>query len=328
MSPLLLLVDANPFIWKAYHGGGEDIGYRSDGLPTGSVAGFLARLDDLMSKDLKDHRFTHVAAVFDVVGKNWRHTLASDYKGTREPPPEDLSIQLRMAKHLTPMLGLHAVQQRGYEADDLIATYARVCDEADGETVIVSSDKDLQQLIKPGTAIYTPIAKKGEKAGRWINELAEMGSAADRILVPPSQVADIMALWGDTTDNIDGVPGIGVKTAAKIIAQFGDLESALAGAAQAKIRPVLQQNLIEFADRARMSRKLVALDDRVPLKVPFEALTAYPMRAAELLSALAALELEKFGRWIAFKANLQADRAVPCPRTAAIAAEMMEIRGS
>lgn len=319
----LLLVDANPMIYRGFYGGGDDPGLRDDGLPTGAVGGFLQRLWDMLnSDDFKHHRFTHQAAIFDAPGGNWRHRLASTYKATRTEQPDDLILQLKIAKHCTPHMGLHAVQQRGYEADDLIATYARLNDEDGGETVIVSGDKDLQALIRPGTVIYAPATQHGP--AQWSTSMARIKSGSETISITPSQFPDLQALIGDTSDNIAGIPGIGPKTAAKLLDHFGSLERALAGAAEAPISERLRANLTTFADQARLARKLVALDDRVPVRVPLEQLETYPFRAAALIASLKALEIVAFTDWIAWKYDVKKAEIQPCPKTLDLALDQLE----
>lgn len=316
----LLLVDGNPYIFKAYFGGGDDPGLRSDGLPTGAVAGAIQRLWDLInSDDMRSQNFTHQAVIYDAPGKNFRHALSPAYKQNRTTQPDELLLQLKLAKSITPHLGLHAVQQRGYEADDLIATYARLADEEGWETVIVSSDKDLMSLVRPGTVIYSPPSQHGP--GKWITET----EVEAKFGVPPSFVPDAQALIGDPVDNIIGVPKVGALTAAKLIHQFGRLEDILANAENAST-PVLRANLMTYADQARLARKLVALDDRVPVKIGLDDLEAYPVRGAALVASLKALEIVSFTKWIAWKFDVDVDRVAPCAQTLALAAEQLEWR--
>jgi len=313
----LLLIDGNPLIYRAFHGGGDDPGLRSDGLPTGAVAGFASRLWDILREKMLHHRITHAAVVFDAPGKNWRHQISATYKANRSAPNDDLLVQLQMARQLVPHFGMRAVEQRGYEADDLIATYVRLNAESGGETVVATGDKDLFCLIQPGVTIYDPMADK------WVNEaevIAKFG-------VPPRRVADVQGLAGDTVDNIPGVPGIGLKTAAELITAYGDLETVLANADLIR-QPKRRQALLDFADQARLSRRLVELDADVPLRVPLADLEVYPPNAPALLSALAALEIVGFARRVAWAFSLRADEAPPCPAMAAFADEMMMWRAA
>lgn len=308
----LLLVDGNPLIYRAFYGGGDDPGLRADGLPTGAVAGFCSRLWDMTRDKLRQHRISHAAVVFDAPGKNWRHQISDSYKANRATPNDDLLVQLQMARQLVPHFGMRAVEQRGYEADDLIATYVRLNAESGGETIVATGDKDLFCLVQPGVTIYDPMTDK------WVNEaevIAKFG-------VPPRRVADVQGLAGDTVDNVPGVPGIGLKTAAELINAYGDLETVLANADLIR-QPKRRQALIDFADQARLSRKLVELDVDVPLRVPLADLEVYPPNAPALLSALAALEIVGFARRVAWAFSLRADEAPPCPAMAAFADEMM-----
>jgi DNA polymerase I len=308
----LLLIDGNALVYRAFYASGDDPGLRSDGLPTGAVSGFCSRLWDCTRDRMRGHRITHAAVIFDHPGKNWRHKVSETYKANRTASPDDLTCQLQIARHLVPHFGMRGIEQRGYEADDLIATFVRLNEESGGETIIATGDKDLYQLIRPGVSIYDPMKDQ------WINEedvLAKFG-------VPPRLVADVQGLAGDTVDNVPGVPGVGLKTAAELVSKFGSLDLVLENADLVR-QPKRRAALMEFADQARLSRQLVALDDDVPLRVGLGDLEVYPPDAPALLSALATLEIIGFARRVAWAFNLRADEAAPCPAMAAFADEMM-----
>jgi DNA polymerase-1 len=323
----LLLIDGQPLIYRSFYGGGDDAGYRSDGLPTGAVSGFMSRLWDLLREDLKDHRFTHAAVVFDPPGRNWRYDVAKTYKANREEKPIDMVVQLEIAKQLVEPLGLKLIEQRGYEADDMIASYARANEEAGGETVIVTSDKDLYGLVRPGVVIYSPMSKA------WITEK----EVEAKFGVPPRLVREVQALSGDDVDNIIGLPGIGPVKAAKLVKMFGSFEGLLFSAADApewKLKRkdgtsiLLPEALAEMKDQLRQNYELVRLEDWAPLRVPLGALEVKTVNAPALLSALRALEIIAFARRVAFAYYLRADEAKPCPRMLAFAEEMQEWRTS
>lgn len=317
----LLIIDGNPLVYQGYYGGGSDPGLRADGLPTGAVAGYCSRLWELLRERMRQIRVTHAAVIFDVKGPNWRHKLSADYKSTRSAPPDDLAVQLEMARQITPHFGIRCLGQRGYEADDLIATYARLNEESGGDTVIVTRDKDIQQLIRPGVRIHDFMENK------WSGDLALMRAGDSTIEIEPRLVGDLLALTGDKTDNVAGIPGIGPKTAAELLKQFGDLETVLANADLIR-QPKRRQALLDFAEQARLSRRLVELDADVPLRVPLADLEVYPPNAPALLSALAALEIVGFARRVAWAFSLRADEAPPCPAMAAFADEMMQWRAA
>lgn len=321
MGNVLLLVDGDPLIFRSFYGNSDDQGFRSDGLPTGAVTGFLSRLWDLLRDNLKDHRFSHAAIVFDTPGKNWRHQKFPAYKANREERPVDLKIQLEMAKAFMPWFGLNVIEQRGEEADDIIATYCRLNDEAGGETVVASSDKDLFSLIKPGTVIFNPMS------GGWVDEK----TVDKKFGVKPHLVPEVLALMGDSVDNVPGVPKVGPKTAAALVNYYGSIDVVLSEAKAGTIEPHLASNiartqLVEHAEDARISRELVELNNYVAVRTPLEGLKARAPDAPSILRALAALEVVTFARRVAFNFNLRADEHAPLPAMVELSGEMMEWR--
>lgn len=313
----LLLIDGSGVFHAAYHATKGNPSFRADGLPTAAVSAFGERLWSLLREDLRRYQISHAAVVFDHPGKNWRHKLAPSYKSNRPPVSDDLAVQHQMARLIVPHFGLKAVEARGYEADDVIATYVRLNRETGGETIICTVDKDFLQLVGPGVSLYDP--KK--------NTLLVESDAVAFFGVKPNRICDVQGLAGDTVDHIPGVPGIGLKTAAELITAYGDLETVLANADLIR-QPKRRQALIDFADQARVSRKLVELDADVPLRMPLADLEVYPPNAPALLSALAALEIVGFARRVAWAFSLRADEAPPCPDMAAFADEMMMWRAA
>ncbi|MBX9699836.1 MAG: DNA polymerase I, partial [Acetobacteraceae bacterium] len=261
----LILVDGSGYIFRAFHA----LPPMSNpaGVPVNAVYGFT----QMISRFLTDHRGSHIAVVFDSARTTFRSDIFPDYKAHRPEPPEELRPQFALIRDATDALGVCKAEQPGYEADDLIAAYAKTFAADGGRVTIVSSDKDLMQLIRPGVEMLDPIKQ------RPIRE----PEVLERFGVPPEKVVEVQALAGDPTDNVPGVPGIGVKTAAQLITEYGDLETLLASTAQIK-QPKRRQALEENAEKARISRRLVALDADAPLPVPITALEARPPERASL----------------------------------------------
>jgi DNA polymerase I len=259
----VFLVDGSSYIFRAYFAmfaaaqkSGKKL-TRSDGLPIGGVLAFSNMLFKLLREGFNGVKPTHVAVVFDHSEKTFRNEIYADYKGHRPDPPDELIPQFPLMREVVLAFGLIPIEQEGYEADDLIATYARQAVEAGADVTIVAGDKDLMQLVRPGVAMFDPMPGRERPIGR--EEVIE------KFGVPPEKVPEVQALIGDSTDNVPGVPGIGVKTAALLINEFGDLETLLTRVSEIK-QEKRRQSLTEFAEQARMSRRLVVLDDRVPLK--------------------------------------------------------------
>ena len=250
----LYLIDGSGFIFRAYHAL-PPLSRKSDGLPTGAVSGFCNMLWKLLEDTKAGDKPTHLAVIFDAGRLNFRNEIYSEYKAQRPDPPEDLIPQFPLTREATRAFGVPAVEMAGYEADDLIATYARLASEAGAQVTIVSSDKDLMQLVRDGSVEMLDTVK---------NKRIGTAEVIERFGVPPSKVVEVQALAGDSVDNVPGVPGIGVKTAAELIGIYGDLETLLARASEIK-QPKRRETLIENAEKARLSKKLVTLDDHVPV---------------------------------------------------------------
>jgi DNA polymerase I len=284
----LYLIDASGFIFRAYHAL-PALTRAADGLPVGAVSGFCNMMHKLL-KDMKSgERPTHIAAIFDTARASFRTELYPQYKAQRPPPPEDLVPQFPLIRDAVRAFNVDAVELAGYEADDLIAAYAREAARRGGRVTIVSSDKDLMQLVVDGTIeLYD-----GMKAKRIAS-----AEVLEKFGVAPDKVIDVQALAGDSVDNVPGVPGIGVKTAAELIGQYGDLETLLARASEIK-QPKRRENLIAHADAARLSKRLVALDEAAPVPVPLDHLRVQEIEAATLIAFLRALELKALIRRVA-----------------------------
>jgi DNA polymerase-1 len=235
-----------------------------------------------------DNRPTHLAIVFDKSEITFRNKLYPDYKAHRPPAPDDLIPQFALIREAVRAFDLPCLEQGGFEADDLIATYARQAGERGSTTTIVSSDKDLMQLVTDKVVMYDTM--KDRRIG--IPEVIE------KFGVPPEKVVEVQALAGDSTDNVPGVPGIGVKTAAQLISEYGDLETLLARAGEIK-QPKRREALIENAEKARISRQLVLLDDKVELEVPLDDLAVHEPDARKLIAFLKAMEFSTLTRRVA-----------------------------
>ena len=242
---------APAYIFRAYHAL-PPLNRKSDGLQVNAVLGFCNMLWKLLRDMPPDNRPTHLAIVFDKSEVTFRNKLYPDYKAHRPPAPDDLIPQFALIREAVRAFDLPCLEQGGFEADDLIATYVREACERGATATIVSSDKDLMQLVTDCVTMYDTM--KDRRIG--IPEVIE------KFGVPPEKVVEVQALAGDTIDNVPGVPGIGIKTAAQLIIEYGDLETLLARAGEIK-QPKRREALIENAEKARISRQLVLLDDKV-----------------------------------------------------------------
>ena len=283
----LYLVDGSAYIFRAYHAL-PPLTRKSDGLPVGAVSGFCNMMWKLLC-DMKGDPDspTHLAVIFDHSEKTFRNALYDLYKAHRPPPPEDLVPQFALVRDATRAFGVPAIELAGYEADDLIAAYACKVRDLGGETVIVSSDKDLMQLVGEGVSMLDPM--KNLRIGPE--------QVYEKFGVGPDKVVDVQALCGDSVDNVPGAPGIGVKTAALLINEYGDLDTLLARAGEVK-QDKRRQTLIDFADQIRLSRELVRLDCDTPLPEPVEALGAKDPDPEALGGFLALMEFSTLARRI------------------------------
>ncbi len=286
----LFLVDGSGYIFRAYHAL-PPLTRKSDGLPTGAVSGFC----NMLWKLLRDARNTdvgivptHFAVIFDYSSKTFRNDLYPEYKANRSAPPEDLIPQFGLIRQATRAFGLPCVEMEGFEADDLIATYCRLACEAGGDTTIVSSDKDLMQLVGPTVGMYDPM--KDRQIG--VPEVVEKWG------VPPEKMIDLQALTGDSIDNVPGVPGIGPKTAAQLLEQFGTLDALLERAAEIK-QEKRRQSIIDNADKARISRELVTLKNDVAVTESLQDFILHPAEGPRLIGFLKAMEFSSLTRRVA-----------------------------
>ena len=253
-APQLYLIDGSAYIFRAFHAIPVGAFRRSDGVHTNAVNGFCNMIVKLIEDITSDDADDYLAVIFDASSVTFRNDIYPEYKANRDEPPEELRPQFSLVRDATRAFNLPSIELDGYEADDLIATYAKDARAKGFEVIIVSSDKDLMQLVGPGVTMFDPMRDRA---------IAEP-EVMEKFGVAPEKVIDVQSLAGDSTDNVPGVPGIGVKTAAQLIGEYGDLDTLLARAEEIK-QPKRRQNLIEFAEQARISRDLVTLKDDVPV---------------------------------------------------------------
>src|SRR3982074_2375268 len=283
----VFLVDGSSYIFRPYHAL-PPLNRKSDGLQVNAVLGFCNMLWKLLRDMPPDNRPTHLAIIFDKSEITFRNKLYADYKAHRPPAPDDLIPQFPLIREAVRAFDLPCLEQGGFEADDLIATYAREAGERGATTTIVSSDKDLMQLVTDRVTMYDTM--KDRRIG-----IAEV---IEKFGVPPEKVVEVQALAGDSTDNVPGVPGIGIKTAAQLIVEYGDLETLLLRAGEIK-QPKRREALIENAEKARISRQLVLLDDKVKLDVQLDELAVHEPDARKLIAFLKAMEFSTLTRRVA-----------------------------
>ncbi len=301
----VFLVDGSSYIFRAYHAL-PPLTRKSDGLQLNAVFGFCNMLWKLLREMNPNEKPTHLAVVFDKSEKTFRTDLYPAYKAHRPDPPDDLIPQFRLIREAVRAFEIPCLEQAGYEADDLIATYAREACEAGATMTIVASDKDLMQLVNDCVVMYDTM--KERRIGRT--------EVIEKFGVPPDKVIDVQALIGDSTDNVPGVPGIGVKTAAQLIGEYGDIETLLERAGEIK-QEKRRQSLIAFAEQARLSKKLVRLDDRVPLEVPLGALAVHEGDRKRLIAFLKAMEFNSLTRRVADAVGMDPTKIEPDERVKA-----------
>ncbi len=267
----LVLIDGSGYIFRAFHALPPMT--RPDGTPVNAVFGFT----NMLAQFLKDHTGTHIAVIFDAGRFTFRNRLYEAYKAHRPPAPEELIPQFALVREATEALGVPAIELPDWEADDLIAAYALAAENAGGRATIVSSDKDLMQLIRPMVSMLDPMKKRPIGAAEVMEKFG----------VGPDKVIEVQALIGDSSDNVPGVPGIGPKGAAALIAEFGDLEGILAAAPSMKTSK-RRDSLIEHAAKARLSKELVTLRADAPMPMALEDLVVKDWDTGRLISFLTA----------------------------------------
>jgi DNA polymerase I len=295
----LHLIDGSAYIFRAYHAL-PPLTRKSDGLPVGAVAGFCNMISRYVdgngsSKDAP----THVAVIFDHSSKTFRNAIYPDYKANRPPPPEDLRPQFPLTRDASRAFNLATIEVEDFEADDIIATLARQAREAGGRVTIISSDKDLMQLVGGGVEMFDPM--KNRQIG--VDEVFE------KFGVGPDRVVDVQSLAGDSVDNVPGAPGIGLKTAALLIQEYGDLDTLLARAGEIK-QPKRRESLQDNAEKIRISRELVRLREDAPLDVTLDDLEVRTPEPDALMGFLTLMEFRSLTKRIAERLKIDAP-AIP-----------------
>ena len=269
-SDRLILVDGSGYIFRAFHG--LPMMTRPDGTPINAVFGFTKMLLKLMA----DLNPSHVVVIFDAGRVTFRNDIYADYKANRSDPPEELVPQFPLVRDAAEAMSLPVLEMPGFEADDLIASFAKQAEQQNKPCLIVSSDKDLMQLVRGSVTMLDPMKNRPIGAPEVIEKFG----------VSPDKVVDVQSLAGDSTDNVPGVPGIGIKTAAELINQFGDLDSLLSNAETIK-QPKRRENLITYAEQARISRQLVQLKDDVDLPLSIDEVKTPEQDQDRLMTFLA-----------------------------------------
>ena len=295
----VFLVDGSGYIFRAYHAL-PPLNRKSDGLQVNAVLGFCNMLWKLLRDMKAEDKPTHLAVIFDKSEHTFRNELYKDYKAHRPDAPGDLIPQFPLIREAVRAFDIPCLEMLGFEADDLIATYARQACEVGANVTIVSSDKDLMQLVNDCVIMYDTM--KDKKIG--------VAEVIEKFGVPPDKVIEVQSLIGDSTDNVPGVPGIGVKTAAQLIGEFGDLETLLARAGEIK-QEKRRQSLIDNAEKARISKVLVTLDQNVKLDVPLADLAVHEPDYTLLIAFLKQMEFSTLTRRVAEFGNLDAGAIDP-----------------
>ena len=290
----LHLIDGSGFIFRAYHAL-PPLTRKSDGLPIGAVSGFCNMLYKFVEDQKGIDAPTHVAVIFDAKGKTFRSDIYPDYKANRPPAPEDLVPQFPLTRDATRAFNLSCIEQAGLEADDIIATLATQARDRGGRVTIISSDKDLMQLVGNGVDMLDAMK----------NKRIDSDGVFEKFGVKPDRVIDVQSLAGDSVDNVPGAPGIGIKTAALLINEYGDLESLLERASEIK-QPKRKDTLINFADQIRISRDLVTLKVDADIEVSLEDLEVKEPDSTELLKFLNEMEFRTLTNRIAAKLGVDA----------------------
>ena len=273
----VFLIDGSGFLFRAYYGIKQRM-TRADGTLVNAVHRFTT----MLMKLIDDTDADHIAVIFDSARKTFRNDIYPEYKANRDAPPDDLIPQFELVREATRALNVACVDMPGFEADDLIATYARLAKEGGADVTVVSSDKDLMQLVDDKVTMFD--AMKNREIGPE--------QVMEKFGVGPDRVIEVQALAGDASDNVPGVPGIGLKTAALLVNEYGDMEGVLAHAGEIK-QPKRRQSLIDHAEGARISKELVTLKTDVPIDVPLSDFAIKQPDGVELLAFLAAQDFKK-----------------------------------
>jgi DNA polymerase-1 len=314
----VFLIDGSSFVFRAYYQSirqDQKYNYRMDRLPTGAVRLFATKVLQFIRDGAAGHKPTHLAMIFDKTENSFRRDIYPAYKAHRKDPPDELVPQFPLMRATVSAFGMVPIEQSRYEADDIIATYARQAREAGADVLIVSADKDLMQLVDSGVSMYDPASGQAGVAGSREERRFGPAEVKEYFGVGPDRVIDVQALAGDSTDNVPGAPGIGLKTAAQLISEYGDLETLLARAGeikQPKRRDVLTNP--ETVKLIRVSKELVTLDRNVPVETPLEVLATPELDGKRLVSFCKAMELTTLTRRVAEICGVDMGAIEPDPR--------------
>src|SRR5258708_4868972 len=295
----VFLIDGSGFIFRAYFARAKDPTVQRFQTKSGLQTEVVMIFSNMLDKYLRETDADHIAVIFDASGRSFRNEIYGEYKANRREMPDDLAPQLQHVRRAAEAFGVCHIEMNNFEADDLIATYARHAVEAGAKVTILSSDKDMMQLVADDRVMM-----RDPMTDRPIGE----AEVREKFGVGPDKVIEVQALCGDSTDNVPGVPGIGVKTAAELINSYGDLETLLAHAHEIK-QPKRREALIENEAKARLSKELVKLDDDVPLPCPLSDLRVKPYDPEKLFPFLDEMELR------ALKSRIEKRLAITAPAT-------------
>ncbi len=314
----VFLIDGSSFVFRAYYQSirqDQKYNYRTDRLPTGAVRLFATKVLQFIRDGAAGFKPTHLAIIFDKTENSFRRDLYPAYKAHRKDPPDELVPQFPLMRATVKAFGMVPIEQGRYEADDIIATYARQSREAGADVLIVSADKDLMQLVEPGVSMYDPASGQAGVAGSREERRFGPTEVMQYFGVGPDKVVDVQALAGDSTDNVPGAPGIGLKTAAQLILEYGDLETLLARAGEIR-QPKRREALTEpeTVKLIRVSKELVTLDRNVPVETPLEALATPQLDGKRLISFFKAMELTTLTRRASEICGVDAASIEPDPR--------------
>ena len=314
----VFLIDGSSFVFRAYYQSirqDQKYNYRMDRLPNGAVRLFATKVLQFIRDGAAGHKPTHLAIIFDKTENSFRRDIYPAYKAHRKDPPDELVPQFPLMRATVSAFGMVPIEQSRYEADDIIATYARQARQAGADVLIVSADKDLMQLVEPGVSMYDPASGQAEVAGSREERRFGPAEVVEYFGVGPDKVIDVQALAGDSVDNVPGAPGIGLKTAAQLILEYGDLETLLARAGEIK-QPKRREALTdpETVKRIRISKELVTLDRHVPIETPLEALATPELEGKRLIGFFKAMELTTLTRRAAEICGIDASSVEPDPR--------------
>lgn len=301
------LIDASGLIHRCFHRTEHmdaNFRYRSDGVPVGAVRDFSKTLFNWITRGIHQVQPTHIGVIFDAGGETFRHVLHDGYKANRPARPDDLGLQMPLFREAVSAFGLWPIELQGYEADDLIATYTRLSVEAGHDVLIVTSDKDMMQLVRPGVTIYSPGVGDPRYAGHRPEQIINDFEVLAKFGVSPDLVTEVQALAGDATDGIPGIPKVGLKTAAGLIREFGSAEGVIACISQIG-RPKLRDAVAANINTIRLAHQLVTLLDDVPAPFGIEQIALPALDPDKLIRFFDRMEFRSMASRVRQHFNVQ-----------------------